>query len=115
MPQAITDYVPLADKFLQHWSSAETALGRAIILEDSTTRDSLQELKDALTAAQNEAQVAENARQAGIKQRDNARAETFPIARQARKSILGVIPSSDEARQLPAKFLPLTADAQKQL
>jgi hypothetical protein len=115
MPQAITDYVPLADKFLQHWSSAEMALGRAITLEDATTRDGLQGLKDALIAAQDEAQTTENARQAGIKQRDNARAEAFPIARQARKSILGVIPSSEEARQLPTKFLPLTADAQKQL
>ena len=115
MPQAITDYVPLADKFLQHWSATENALGRGLTLEDSTTRDTLQDLKDALTAAMQAALVAENARQGGIRQRDSARAEVFPIARQARKAILGVIPSSDEARQLPARFLPITADVQKQL
>ncbi len=115
MPQAITDYVPLADKFLQHWNDAENALGRAIVLEEGTTRDSLQDLKDALIATQQAALVAENARQGGMRARDNARAEAFPIARQARKSIASVIPSSEEARQLPAKFLPLTADAQKQL
>ena len=115
MPQAITDYVPLADKFLQHWSDTENALGRGLTLEDSTTRDTLQDLKDALTAAMQAALVAENARQGGIRQRDSARAEVFPIARQARKAILGVIPSSEEARQLPARFLPITADVQKQL
>lgn len=115
MPQAITDYVPLAQKFLQHWSDTETTLGRALTLEDGTTRDALQDLKDALTAAQHASLVAENTRQGGIKQRDIARAEAFPIARQVRKGILGVIPSSEEARQLPAKFLPLTGDVQKQL
>jgi hypothetical protein len=115
MPEAITDYIPLIDKFLQHWSDCENALGRAVVLETGTTRDGLQDLKESLVAAQSTITESENDRQAGIQEREKARGEALPIARQARKGILGVIPSSDEARQLPARIPSPTTDAQKQL
>jgi hypothetical protein len=115
MPQAITDYVSLADKFLQHWNDAESELGRAITLEDGTTRDGLQDLKEELITSQQTTLDAENGRQAAIKERDRGCATASPIARQVRKSIIGLIPSSDQARQLPAKLLPSTSEVQKQL
>ncbi|WP_395144086.1 hypothetical protein [Armatimonas sp.] len=115
MALATTDYLPLAEKFLQHWSDAENALGKALVLEDGTTQDMLQSLKDALSSAQGTITTSENDRQGAIGQRDSARAEALPIARQVRKGILGVVPSSDEARQLPATLPSLTEDVQKQL
>jgi hypothetical protein len=115
MALAITDYLPLAEKFLQHWSDAENALGKAVVLEDGTTQGALQDLKDALSGAQSTITTSENDQQGAIGQRQSARAEALPIARQVRKGILGAIPSSNEARQLPTRLPSATEDVQTQL
>lgn len=115
MPQAILDYLPLTIKFLQHWNDVESALGKAVVLEDGTTRDALEDLKATLTTTQSTMTTTENDRQGAMQQRDRARAEALPIARQARKGILGTISTADEARQLPGKIPTVTQDAQTQL
>lgn len=115
MTDTITDFMPLVDKFLKHWSDAETALGRAVVLNDNTTRDGLQDLKDALLAALAGNDAAENDRQGLVVRRDNARQDALPMARQVRKAIQGALPSSEEAGELPRAVPAFSADAQKQL
>lgn len=115
MAEALTDYIPLVEKFLTHWNDSETNLGRALVLDNGTTRDSLQDLKEELIALQNALINSENDRQEQIKLRDNARNEALPMAKQVRKAVLGALPSSAEARELPTRVPAFNADAQKQL
>ena len=115
MPLAITDYLPTIQQFLQHWTDAETELGKPIVLNEETSIDTLRDLHEAIATAQADTQTAENARQAAIQQRERARKEAIPTGRQVRKAILGLIPDSDPARQLPAKMPALTDEVAKQL
>jgi hypothetical protein len=115
MALAQTDYIPTIDKVLQHWSDAETKLGRAITLADGTTRDGLQDLKTEYEAIQQAALTAGAHQKDGINQRDLSRKEGLEIAKQARKGILGLVPGSDPARELPTRIPAFNTDPQKQL
>jgi len=115
MPQAITDYLPTIQQHLKHWADAEAAHGKAIVLNDGTTIDTLRDLHETIATASENTQTAENQRQAAIQQRQRARAEAIPTGQQARKTILGLIPNSDPARQLPAKIPSLTEEVARQL
>lgn len=115
MDAAYIDYIPTLQQLIQHWTEAETVLGRAMILDDGTTLDGIRDLHETLASANAEVLAKENQRQGAIQARDHARSEALPTGRQARFSILGTIPQSEEARQLPKQLPPLTSVVAKQL
>ncbi len=110
----LNDYLPAVDKFLQHWKEAEGELGRAIVLEDGMTRTDLVALRTRLSASQTTLIDATNTIQATIARREQGRKATLPVARQVRKAIRNLIPSSEEARATP-EVPATTAGPEKQL
>lgn len=111
----LNEYLPLVQKYIAHWTSAEAELKGPLVLGDGSTMDTLRDLHESLASANTSCISAERAHLGAAQQRETARAHAIPVASQARKAILGRLPSSPEAAQLPARIPSLTTDAQKQL
>ncbi len=110
----LTDYLPTMDLFLAHWNDTNAARETSLILEGGETRADLQAIRTAIVAANAAVLEAENQTQTGATRRDLCRKDTLPVARAARNTILGLIPSSPEAHALP-EIPGDGADPEKQL
>ena len=115
MPLAINDTLPTIQTFLKHWDDTEAALGHPFTLADGSSSDTLRALHEAFYTAQQDGLVAENSHQGAIQARDNARKDVLPTALQARKAIRGLLPESEQVKQLPKRIPSITADVQTQL
>jgi len=111
----LNEYLPLVQKYIAHWASAEAELKGPLVLGEGSTIDTLRDLHESLASANTSCINAERAQLAVAQQRDSARAQVIPVAGQVRKAILGRLPGSPEAAQLPARIPSLTTDVQKQL
>lgn len=115
MSKSLTDYLPIAQRYLAHWELAEAELKSVIVLGEGSTIDTLRDLHEALAEALQDTQQASGSMRAVASDRDSARLKALPIASQVRKAILGRLPQSAEAAQLPACLPAVTGDVQKQL
>ena len=111
---SLNDYLPTIDLYLAHWAEANAAKPAPLVLEGGETRADLQTVRAEFAQASATVLKAENDAQAGAAKRDLARKDALSVGRAARNAILGLIPSSPEAKSLPT--IPGDgADPEKQL
>ena len=115
MPTVITDYLPILQKHIQHWTDAEEAHQKPITLVDGSTLDTLRDLYEEYASAQTDGTNAEVAYQSARKSRDDARAVVMPVGVQVRNAILGQVPTAPEVQALRKRLPSLETTPQKQL
>ncbi|WP_395094785.1 hypothetical protein [Armatimonas sp.] len=85
----------------RHWASAETALGRAIVLKSGTGRVKLAEMHTDVAAIAASQVAPENARQAAAKNRDTTRLAVRTVNSRFAASVRGLLPDTEFIAQLP--------------
>ena len=98
----------------RHWATAETALGRAIVLKSGTGLAQLTALHQEVSAIATAQVAPENQRQAAALTRDTTRTAVRAVNTRFAASVRGLLPDTEFIAQLPA--LPTSnALAEKQL
>lgn len=95
------NYLSKIDEFATHWPLVNTALGSALVLTGNYTVTTLGTDRAALAASITALEVAINANQAAIFDRDSKRAAIKERMRQFNQIVRGAFPGTQYARMLP--------------
>ncbi|WP_309712424.1 hypothetical protein [Armatimonas sp.] len=109
---SVGSYLPTIDVFSAHWVSAESKLGKPIVLRGGMTRAGLTALRGDLEGAIDAVTDAFADYTVMVGQKDVARAEMVPLVAAFNRAVRGALTGTGYEHNLPDAVGPLTGQAE---